>query len=95
MGLFHDKGDENGGSFSLFYLPFGDQRSPQELQTLAEVQRVNSKYALCGFVVEGAEVWAQLRDGDVLQSAKVQDGLWRLITPTIPSLEQEDPSEGD
>jgi peptidylprolyl isomerase len=82
IGLLHEVGDYNGGSAAFFWLPPDRSKSLQQRHMEPAVQRLNYKYALFAYVVDGIDVLEQLREGDVLVSAQVEDGVWDLQTPS-------------
>lgn len=91
--MLHDKGDRNGASSSIFWLPLDRSKSVQELHNSAIVQRLDSKYCLFAYVIEGNDILQQLRPGDLLVSAKVEEGVWQLAPATTIKPPIVDPSD--
>ena len=79
--MFHSKGDRNGASVSFFF-PQVDRKVPvSKLNELPVIQRLNNKYSLFAYAIDGEEVISRLRPGDVIDSVVVEPGIWKLYQP--------------
>ncbi len=67
--------DANGGSSQFFFFLFEPELTPAGLNLL------DGRYTVFGYLVEGKEVLAKLKEGDVIESAKVVDGIDHLVQP--------------
>jgi peptidylprolyl isomerase len=67
----------NGGSSQFFFFLFEPELTPAGLNLL------DGRYAVFGYVVEGQEVLDKLKQGDVIESAKVIDGAENLVQPPV------------
>ncbi len=65
--------DPNGGSSQFFFFLFEPGLTPAGLNLL------DGRYSVFGYVIEGKDVLEQLKAGDKIESAKVIDGLERLV----------------
>eukprot|EP01038_Epipyxis_sp_PR26KG_P006847 gene6847-9374_t len=90
IGMYHEKGDRNGASSSIFWtrLKREDGQNLMDLHKLAAIQRLNNKYSLFAYVISGNDVLDRLRPGDIITNAVVEDGAWKLF-----SLDEEGKSE--
>ena len=79
--MFHSKGDRNGASASIFFPKFDRQLSSSALDSLPVVQRLNNKYSLFAYVIEGEDLLEELSPGDLIDSAVVEEGMWMLYQP--------------
>ena len=77
--------DPNGGSSQFFFFLFEPELTPPGLNLL------DGRYSVFGYLVEGKEVLEKLKEGDVIQSAKVVKGTQNLVEPQVAqdSLEPE------
>jgi hypothetical protein len=81
VGMFHSKGDRNGASVSIFF-PQVDGKVPvSKLNELPVIQRLNNKYSLFAYVIDGENIINRLRPGDILDSVAVEPGTWTLYQP--------------
>ena len=71
--LLHNLGDRNGASASFF--------TPRPTVPLSAplIERIDKRFAVFGFVVQGLDVLTDLREDDLLVSAQVEPGPWQLI----------------
>lgn len=79
--MYHGVDDGNGASTSFFWLPLDRSKSLQQLHQSPVIQRLNNKYTLFAYVVEGNDILQQLQPGDILDNARVEEGVWKLIQP--------------
>jgi peptidylprolyl isomerase len=77
VAMARPEGEPNGGSSQFFFFLFEPELTPAGLNLL------DGRYAVFGYVVEGKEVLAKLKQGDVIESAKVIDGAENLVQPPI------------
>ncbi len=69
--------DPNGGSSQFFFFLFEPELTPAGLNLL------DGRYSVFGYLVEGKEVLEQLKEGDVIKSAKVLKGAENLVEPQV------------
>lgn len=69
--------DPNGGSSQFFFFLFESELTPPGFNLL------DGRYSVFGYLIEGKEVLEQLKQGDVIQSAKVVEGAENLVKPQI------------
>jgi peptidylprolyl isomerase len=69
--------DPNGGSSQFFFFLFEPELTPAGLNLL------DGRYSVFGYLVEGKEVLEKLKEGDVIQSAKVVKGVDNLVEPQV------------
>lgn len=69
--------DPNGGSSQFFFFLFEPELTPPGLNLL------DGRYTVFGYVVEGKEVLEKLKEGDVIESAKVVKGAENLVEPQV------------
>lgn len=79
LGMYHARGDGNGGSSAFFWVPTDRNLSPAERSSMPALARLNTRFAAFAHVVEGAELLSKLRPSDVLLSAEIQEGAWELV----------------
>jgi len=80
VGMWHPLDDANEATGSLFWLPLDHcLNSVQALAQQPLVRRLDSKYSLFAYVVQGGEVLPLLRAGDVVIGTTVEPGLWQLV----------------
>jgi peptidylprolyl isomerase len=70
-------GDPNGGSSQFFFFLFEPELTPAGLNLL------DGRYTVFGYLVEGKEVLEKLKEGDVIESAKVVKGTENLVEPQV------------
>ena len=75
MGWAREEYDPNSGSSQFFWLLFDSDLTPAGKNVL------DGRYPCFGYVVEGSEFLADTREGDVIVSAQVTEGLENLVTP--------------
>ncbi|MGC9505310.1 peptidylprolyl isomerase [Baaleninema sp.] len=75
VGMAHRDLEPNSGSSQFFFFLFEPELTPAGLNLL------DGRYAAFGYVVDGAQVLEKLTKGDVIQSARVVEGLENLIRP--------------
>jgi cyclophilin family peptidyl-prolyl cis-trans isomerase len=81
VGMFHSKGDRNGASVSIFF-PQVDRKVPvSKLNELPVMQRLNNKYCLFAYAIDGEDIIDRLRPGDIIDSVTVEPGTWKLYQP--------------
>ncbi len=69
--------DPNGGSSQFFFFLFEPELTPPGLNLL------DGRYTVFGYLVEGKEVLEKLKEGDVIESAKVVKGVENLVEPQV------------
>lgn len=80
MGWAREEYDANSGSSQFFWLLFDSDLTPGGKNVL------DGSYPCFGYVVKGAEFLRDAKEGDVIVSAKVTDGINLLkLPPVIPS----------
>lgn len=72
MGWARDEYDPNSGSSQFFWLLFDSDLTPAGKNVL------DGRYPCFGYVVEGADFLQDVKEGDIIVSAKVTDGLQYL-----------------
>lgn len=77
VAMARPEGEPNGGSSQFFFFLFEPELTPAGLNLL------DGRYAVFGYVVEGNEVLEKLKQGDVIESAKVIDGAENLVQPPV------------
>jgi len=77
MGWAREEYDANSGSSQFFWLLFDSDLTPAGKNVL------DGSYPCFGYVVEGAEFLRDAKEGDLIVSAKVTDGLDRLKLPPV------------
>lgn len=77
--MYHPRGDGNGGSSALFWVPPDRTNiSPTLKSEQPALARLNTRFAAFAHVVDGVEVLTKLRPSDVIVSAEVLEGAWEL-----------------
>lgn len=76
MGWAREEYDANSGSSQFFWLLFDSDLTPAGKNVL------DGRYPCFGYVVEGADFLRDIKEDDIIVSAKVTDGLDKLILPT-------------
>ena len=69
--------DPNGGSSQFFFFLFEPELTPPGLNLL------DGRYTVFGYLVEGKEILEKLKEGDVIESAKVVKGVENLVEPQV------------
>lgn len=76
MGWAREEYDPNSGSSQFFWLLFDSDLTPAGKNVL------DGRYPCFGYVVEGAELLQDVKEGDVIVSATVTEGLNNLLLPS-------------
>jgi cyclophilin family peptidyl-prolyl cis-trans isomerase len=69
--------DPDGGSSQFFFFLFEPELTPAGRNLL------DGRYAVFGYLVEGKDVLEKLKEGDVIESAKVVKGAENLVEPQV------------
>ncbi|CAJ1962637.1 unnamed protein product [Cylindrotheca closterium] len=75
MGWAREEYDVNSGSSQFFWLLFDSDLTPAGKNVL------DGRYPCFGYVVEGSDFLSDIKEGDVIVSAKVTKGLENLVEP--------------
>mmetsp|Transcript_10499 Transcript_10499/g.25357 ORF Transcript_10499/g.25357 Transcript_10499/m.25357 type:complete len:444 (-) Transcript_10499:1637-2968(-) len=75
MGWAREEYDVNSGSSQFFWLLFDSDLTPAGKNVL------DGRYPCFGYVVEGSDFLSDIKEGDVIVSAKVTKGLENLVDP--------------
>lgn len=75
MGWAREEYDANSGSSQFFWLLFDSDLTPAGKNVL------DGRYPCFGYVVEGADFLRDIKEGDVIASAKVTSGAENLVLP--------------
>lgn len=75
MGWAREEYDANSGSSQFFWLLFDSDLTPAGKNVL------DGRYPVFGYVVEGADFLSDAKEGDIIVSAKVTEGLENLVLP--------------
>lgn len=75
MGWARDEYDVNSGSSQFFWLLFDSDLTPAGKNVL------DGRYPCFGYVVKGSDFLQDIKEGDVIASAKVTSGLEYLVQP--------------
>eukprot|EP00804_Cyclotella_cryptica_P000888 CCRYP_001116-RA/>CCRYP_001116-RA protein AED:0.17 eAED:0.17 QI:0/0.66/0.5/1/1/0.75/4/189/364 len=75
MGWAREEYEPNSGSSQFFWLLFDSDLTPAGKNVL------DGRYPCFGYVVEGADFLRDIKEGDVIVSAKVTDGAEKLVQP--------------
>lgn len=75
MGWAREEYDVNSGSSQFFWLLFDSDLTPAGKNVL------DGRYPCFGYVVEGADFLRDIKEGDIITSAKVTSGIDRLSLP--------------
>ena len=73
IAMYHPLGDRNGGSASFFAIP------PKSKLTREILNKIDKRFAIFAFIVEGLDVLNQLDDDDVVLKTEVEPGNWKLL----------------
>merc|ERR1712157_7491 len=76
MGWARDEYDVNSGSSQFFWLLFDSDLTPAGKNVL------DGRYPCFGYVVEGEDFLRDLKEQDIITSAKVTSGAQLLVTPS-------------
>lgn len=77
LAMARPEGEPDGGSSQFFFFLFEPELTPAGLNLL------DGRYSVFGYLVEGKEVLEKLKEGDVIQSAKVVKGVENLVKPEV------------
>jgi peptidylprolyl isomerase len=75
MGWAREEYEVNSGSSQFFWLLFDSDLTPAGKNVL------DGRYPCFGYVVQGADFLSDIKEGDIIVSAKVTKGLENLIQP--------------
>ena len=75
LGSARGEDDINSASSQFFWLPFDSDLTP------AGKNLLDGRYACFGYTVDGARLLSDVKEGDVIVSAKVTSGLDNLVKP--------------
>lgn len=75
MGWAREEYEPNSGSSQFFWLLFDSDLTPAGKNVL------DGRYPVFGYVVEGADLLGDIKEGDVIVSAKVTKGIENLVQP--------------
>jgi len=75
MGWAREEYDVNSGSSQFFWLLFDSDLTPAGKNVL------DGRYPCFGYVVDGADFLRDIKEGDIITSAKVTSGLDTLVLP--------------
>ncbi|KAL7519481.1 hypothetical protein ACHAWX_004236 [Stephanocyclus meneghinianus] len=75
MGWAREEYEPNSGSSQFFWLLFDSDLTPAGKNVL------DGRYPCFGYVVEGADFLRDIKEGDIIVSAKVTDGAEKLVQP--------------
>lgn len=67
--------DPNGGSSQFFFFKFDTELTPPGFNLM------DGRYAVFGYLVDGKDVLEAIREGDIIESAKVIEGEENLVEP--------------
>lgn len=85
LGMMHEIGDPNGANSAFFWVKPDRSKTLAERHTQDALARLNARYTLFAYCIDGIDVLEQLKAGDVLVSTEVEGGLWEL-TPAGKTL---------
>ena len=72
--------DPDSASSQWFWLLFDSDLTP------AGKNLLDGRYACFGYTVDGARLLSDVKEGDIIASAKVSSGESNLVLPTAPAL---------
>jgi len=75
LGMARGEYDTDSGSSQFFWLLFDSDLTP------AGKNLLDGRYSCFGYTVEGARFLSDLKEGDIIESAKVVEGLENLVQP--------------
>jgi len=81
LGMAREEYDADSASSQWFWLLFDSDLTP------AGKNLLDGRYACFGYTTEGANLLADVKEGDVITSAKVVSGLEGLVKPPEPTAE--------
>ncbi|MBP0001934.1 MAG: peptidylprolyl isomerase [Cyanobacteria bacterium SID2] len=79
VAMAHRDSDVNSASSQFFFFLFEPELTPAGLNLL------DGRYAVFGYVVDGAKVLERLAKGDPIRTARVVEGLENLVVPEAPA----------
>ena len=80
IGMNHEIGDPNGGTADFFFVRPDRSLSVQERYTSPSVRRLDARYTLFAYCVDGIDILEQLRAGDKIVGMKLIDGCFSIQT---------------
>lgn len=83
--MYHSPQDSNGASSTFFWVRPDPTLTVSERHALPVIKRLNDRYALFAYAIEGLDVLEKLKVGDVLVSTRIEEGAWRLELPNEES----------
>lgn len=81
LGMAREEYDANSGGSQFFWLLFDSDLTPAGKNIL------DGRYPCFGYVVEGADFLRDVKESDIIVSAKVIDGAERLVKPAVAASE--------
>jgi len=81
LGMAREEYDANSGGSQFFWLLFDSDLTPAGKNIL------DGRYPCFGYVVEGADFLRDVKESDIIVSAKVIDGAEKLVKPAVPASE--------
>jgi len=75
LGMAREEYDTDSASSQFFWLLFDSDLTP------AGKNLLDGRYSCFGYTIEGARFLSDLKEGDIIQSAKVVQGLDNLVPP--------------
>ena len=75
MGWAREEYDANSGSSQFFWLLFDSDLTPAGKNVL------DGRYPVFGYVTEGSDFLRDMKEGDIIVSAKVTEGIENLQQP--------------
>ena len=79
IGLYHPKGDLDGGAAAFFVVPPDPALTVVERTDTPAFRKLNSRYSLFAYCIDRNDVLQSLVPGDVLVSVTVEKGVWELV----------------
>jgi len=80
LGMAREEYDPDSASSQWFWLLFDSDLTP------AGKNLLDGRYACFGYTVDGARLLSDVKEGDIIASAKVSSGESNLVLPTAPAL---------
>lgn len=78
IGMWHPQNELSGASAAFFSIPFDSSQSVTRRTAELSMSRLNQKYSLFAYCVDGNDVLSNLQAGDVLVRTSVEPGLYNL-----------------
>ena len=78
IGMWHSQNELSGASAAFFSIPFDSSQSVTQRTAQLSMSRLNQKYTLFAYCVDGNDVLSNLQDGDLLVRTFVEPGLYSL-----------------